>query len=190
MLNAFESGVVSAQVDFVGNFLRNMALTAGLNHLWALIETQRFLTLLPLCRVTLPADATVFFKHIFEIAAFAFYDTNDLIYNGLDTEPGEPFNDNMEDLGFDTQYMLNNMGSMVVFYLLYPPLALISHISLKLKDRFDFCLMTRRYLRERIYYGVIIVVIFETYVVVALCCVISLPALEFSSSGLAVYYTN
>ena len=67
----------------MGNFALNLALSASLNKLWAMINTQQLLVLLPLMKVVLPENAATFFTSIFAIAAFDFYDTNDMLHAGL-----------------------------------------------------------------------------------------------------------
>lgn len=64
----------------LGNFLFNLSLSASLNQLWVMINTQQLIVLLPLMKVQLPANAAIFFKSIFQIAAFDFYDMNDILH--------------------------------------------------------------------------------------------------------------
>ena len=87
--------------------------------------------MLPLCNIVLPINAAKFFKSISQIAAFEIYDMNDFFHKTLDISPTEPFSDNFEELGFESQYILNNMGVMVIFYLLYPVLMIVYSIITK-----------------------------------------------------------
>lgn len=63
----------------LGNFALNLALSASLNQLWAMINTQQLIVLLPLMQVMLPTSTAIFYKGIAQIAAFDFYDTNGII---------------------------------------------------------------------------------------------------------------
>ena len=54
----------------LGNFIFNLMVSASLNQLWSLINTQQLIVLMPLFIVNVPANAGSFFKQIMEIAAF------------------------------------------------------------------------------------------------------------------------
>ena len=41
----------------------------------------------------------------------------------------EPVSDNFDELGFESKYMLNNMGTMIIFYLIYPMAIYLSSMS-------------------------------------------------------------
>ena len=49
----------------------------------------------------------------------------DIIHELLDVEASDPFNLNFEDLGLESRYVLNNLGTMMFFYILYPALVLL-----------------------------------------------------------------
>ena len=85
--------------------------------------------ILPLCRVTLPINAAKFYEEIFKIAAFDFYDTGDMVHQTLDLVPTEPLNGNFEELGFESRYLLNNMGTIIFMFLIYPVLYIIQKIA-------------------------------------------------------------
>lgn len=93
-IEALEGAASSSKYVLLGNFLMNLVLSASLNQLWVMINTQQLIVLLPLMKVQLPANAAIFFKSIFQIAAFDFYDMNDVIHEALELEPTEPFNEN------------------------------------------------------------------------------------------------
>lgn len=73
----------------------------------------------------MPANAAVFFRAIMEIAAFDFVDFGDTIHDTFEIEETEPIDVNFNSIGFESQYFLVNMGTMVVFYLIYLVLALL-----------------------------------------------------------------
>ena len=81
--------------------------------------------MLPLMHVGLPLNAEEFFKIIFSIAGFDFYDTNDILHNGLNIEPTEAYlsdlpTANFEAIGLVSMYMVNNMGTLIFFHAIYP----------------------------------------------------------------------
>ena len=80
---------------------------------------------MPLMKVVLPLSAAEFYKNIFTIAAFDVYELNDFYNELLEVEELGPKNENFEDFGFESRYMLNNLGTMILFYIAYPLLILI-----------------------------------------------------------------
>ena len=48
----------------LGNFALNLTLSASLNQLWAMINTQQLIVLLPLMQVALPTGTAIFYKGI------------------------------------------------------------------------------------------------------------------------------
>ena len=151
-----------------------------------MINTQQLIVLLPLMKVQLPSNAAIFFKSIFQIASFDFYDLNDIIHEVLDLEPTEPFNENFEDIGFESKYMINNMGTMIFFYILYPLLILIEKGIRKCKNRSLCCFRFQTSLRRSLYYNAMITGLFESYAVVSICCLIQFPIISFATYGLSI----
>ena len=74
---------------------------------------------------------------------------------------------------------------MIIFYIIYPMLILIQKLAKRLQNRIQCCYKVKKYLKHRLYYNALIVVVFESYALVALCCIIGLTALRFNSIGLA-----
>ena len=69
----------------------------------------------------MPANTLDFFGFVNEIAAFEFYEgLSDDIYRVLDLETTEAFSEKFENLGYQSVLVLNNMGSMIFFFLGYP----------------------------------------------------------------------
>ena len=93
---ALQTAASGSKAALIGNFALNLALSASLNQLWSMINTQQLFVLMPLMKVTLPENAQTFFLSIFQIAAFDFYDTNDLLHNLLDIPVTEPYNESFE----------------------------------------------------------------------------------------------
>ena len=58
---ALESAATGSQAALMGNFFLNLALSASLNQLWGMINTQQLLVLMPLLQVILPGNAQTFF---------------------------------------------------------------------------------------------------------------------------------
>jgi len=142
--------------------------------------------ILPLCKVDLPASAAKFYNTIFQIAAFDIYDLGDIIDSLLDLEETDPLTESFEKIGFESRGFLHNMGTMIFFYVLYPFLILVHKISMKFRNCSRCCRKTQSKLRGLLYYNWLIATIFESYAIIALCCLIQLPVMSFETYGLSV----
>ena len=118
----------------IGNFALNLILSGSLNEIlsgslneiWSAINAQQLIILLPLCDVSLPANTLDFFHKIFEIAAFEIYPyLGDDINWLLNLEPTEPMAKGFEEIGFESVYIFNNMGTMAIYFIGYPVFILL-----------------------------------------------------------------
>ena len=125
IIKAIESAGIAAEITLLSNLSLNLLLSASLNQLWSMVNAQQLLVVLPLMKFLLPSSATMFFSGIFAIAAFDLYDTNDFWHDQLEIVETEPLNENFDKFGFGSRYMLNNMGTMILFYIIYPLLMLV-----------------------------------------------------------------
>lgn len=108
-----------SKVAMVSNFALNIFISASLNQLWAMINTQQMIVMMPLFQISMPSNAGLFFKQVMEIAAFDFYDFTDIILDLFEIEATDPIDNNFEAVGFESQYFLINMGTMVIFCMIY-----------------------------------------------------------------------
>lgn len=123
---------------------------------------------------------------IFQIAAFDFYDLNDHLHDWLNIEPTEPFNDNFNELGFESRYMLNNMGTMILFVLAYPFLLIVQKALFQCKNCCQSIKRPHSKLKRSLYFALPITVMLESYSILALCCMIAIPVVSFASVGLTI----
>ena len=104
----------------------------------------------------------------------------------LDLEPTEPFSLSFKELGFESRYMLNNLGTMLIFYALYP-VSMLLQLFLSRCCRCIHCFdRIRKKLKHMLYFKMIITVVFESYAIVALSCIVGLQNLNYGSAGLKV----
>ena len=81
--------------------------------------------MLPLMKVVPPSNAAIFFSAIFQIAAFEVYETGDAVNAGLGLPEKPGLSPNFEELGFESIYFINNMGTMIFFHAVYPLAVLV-----------------------------------------------------------------
>ena len=152
-------------------------MSASLNELWGMINSQQLFLMIPLCAVILPINAAGFFSQIRQISAFQFFSTNDWINEWLKLEPTDPFNDNFNELGLGTRHMLNNLGTLFIFFIVYPLLVLLYYLVHPFRNCCRCCKRIDKKLERDLFYSMILTGIIESYATLALCCLVSFPSL-------------
>ena len=142
--------------------------------------------MVPLSNVTLPINFSEIMSKIFEIAAFDLVETNDTINQILQIDDTEAFNENFEKLNLQSFYMLNNLGSLIFFYLTYPALILLYKVLNSFQNSAKCCIKAKNRLKKKIFWGMWLVGILETYAILVLCCGVGLNHLDFRSWGLII----
>jgi len=136
LMNVFSSIVVVAEATaFAGSFF----FTWLLNNIWSIINTQQLIVLFPLFDVTLPGNAKIFYQALMKIAAFEMFEIGDTVNELLSLEPTGAVNDNYETLGFESTYFINNVGTMLFYYLLFPALMLADWVIQKMSGASRSC---------------------------------------------------
>ena len=107
-----------------GNLALNIILSASLQQLWSMINTQQIIVLMPLFKIDMPANAQMFFGFIMQLASFNILPMQDFYERYLPPPSwDEPLNDRFDVLGFQSTFFLNNMGSMVIGLAMIPLLS-------------------------------------------------------------------
>ena len=80
----------------------------------------------------MPANAGIFFHVLMQIAAFEFYDTDD-VYRDLIGKETEPLSPNFGVSGLQSMWFIPNLGTMGIFAagipFIYPLLSLLKYCS-------------------------------------------------------------
>ena len=105
----------------------------------------------------------------------------------FEIQESEPFEEET-NFGFylESRYFLNNMGTLLIFYLVYPMLVL-TQLCFYVCKRFSKCAdSANRWLKSRLYFKMPLTVIFESHCLVMFSCSIAASTIEFESWGLTV----
>ena len=133
-------------------------------------------------KVTLPANASIFFGMLFKIAAFDVFEVEDTVNYLLDLQPTDPIDANFEAIGFESIYFLNNLGPLMVVFLIYP-VAVVIQVTLKVVVCGSKYLAYVDKFGQFLYYGSLIRIVFESNSLIAVCCLINMANLEWSNYG-------
>ena len=173
-----------SKIVLIGNFALNFLLSGSLNDIWSAINAQQLIILMPLCDVSLPANVLDFFGKIFEIAAFDIYpNLGENINWLLNLEPTEPMTKGFEELGFESVYILNNMGTMTIFFIGYPALILLQKVLQRCKGSSKRAARVNQFLKKSLYYSSLVNGIYEGFSVIAVGVLIGLYHIRFDSYG-------
>ena len=142
--------------------------------------------MMPLFKVQMPANAAIFFRNVMEIAAFDFYEFDDFILENFALEPLDPIDANFEAVGFQSQYVLINMGSMLIFYLLYLIFFIVVPQLTICESKCGLCCQKLiRYLQRATFWGPLITLTFESFVIIAICILLNMRILSYETTGQA-----
>ena len=142
---------------------------------------------MPLFKITLPANAGLFFKQIMQIAAFDIIEINEPLDNLLDLEPTDPINENFEAVGFESIYLLNNMGTLAIAYFVWLFAAFIALILKMFITESKKAKHVYAELRKKLFFNSFISLFLESYSLVSVCCLINLSFLSFETYGVTVH---
>jgi hypothetical protein len=164
-----------------GNLVLNILMSASLNYLWAMVNTQQIILMLPLFNLSLPGNAGIFFNFMMQIASFDIIPT-DLFYDDvLGWTPTDPIHQNFADVGFSSTLFIYNIGSMILTISTFPILVLV-YLILKFvcgKSQKKNCgTKTRDKLRKCLFWGHPIVTLTEAFTVVCMCTFINLESVS------------
>lgn len=118
-----------------------------------------------------------------KIAAFDIIDTEKYLNAILRLNSTDPLNDNFNKLGFNSMRFLNNLGSMLLGFIVYFLLIVLLYLLDPFVSRFKRVANFYCSLRESLFYETIVSMITESYSILAVCCFIQFCDFNFDSPG-------
>ena len=131
----------------------------------------------------MPANVQLFFQQINKIASFDIINIDPLINKALRLNHTEPFNENFNAIGFGSMYFMNNMGSLLIGFLIYfagilAMLILSPFLSRKAWIKRYFIKLKKMFL-----YNNLVGMMMESYSLICVCCMIACYNITFKSYG-------
>jgi len=169
------------------NLVITFLVSASANQVLGMIETQQIIVLLPLFLVQLPANAGVFFNQLNKFTAFDFFDTTPVLNWMLQLEPSDPLNSSFEALGFESIYFLQNLGTLIIAFVVYPQLLIVCWICCRMKN-----LTVRKYgekMKRSLYWGYWNSLIFESFSVLVISLFINMKSLSWARFNVGLMST-
>ena len=122
-----------------------------------------------------------------QIAAFEIIEISEPLDNLLELEPTEPINENFEAIGFESIYLLNNMGTLAIAYLIWAVAAIITLFIKLFMQKSKKLRKAYHKLRKKLFFNSLISLFLESYSLISVCCLINLSFISFNSYGLSVH---
>jgi len=169
------------------NLVITFLVSASANQVLGMIATQQIIVLLPLFLVQLPANAGVFFNQLNKFTAFDFFDTTPVLNWMLQLEPSDPLNSSFEALGFESIYFLQNLGTLIIAFVVYPQLLIVCWICCRMKN-----LTVRKYgekMKRSLYWGYWNSLIFESFSVLVISLFINMKSLSWARFNVGLMST-
>ena len=123
------------------------------------------------------------FKQINKVASFDIIDLDPLINKALNLNDTGPFNANFNAIGFGSMFFLNNMGSLLIGFVIYL-IGLIAILCLSpflnRKSWVNKCFIK---LKKSLLYNSIVAMMMESYSLICVSCLIAFDKISFKSNG-------
>ena len=95
--------------------------------------------------------------------------------------PRDPININFEAVGFESMYVLINLGSMLILFILFPSLAFLEVVMRFIPARNTQ--KASKFLRKKLYWNSSIRFFKESYAIALMCALINMKAFTSSTPG-------
>jgi len=170
-----------------GNLAVSVFMSGALNVLLGLVEVQQLVLLYSMMKIKFPPNAQAFFNVIVQIAAFDFFDTEDIINGFLKTEHVDPYDLRFADLGFQSGMFLNNLGTQLfIFLALFAAIIALKLLKL-LRIKRIHKWVNRAYTFVR---NLLIGTLIESYAIISLSCLLAQKSVSFKSVGEIIQTTT
>jgi hypothetical protein len=116
-----DSAKSAMDVSLVFNLLTNIAFSSSMYLLWGLINTLQMILYLPMIGVNFPANVKFLYSILIPVACMDLIPreyTTDLIFD-ISEDEDSPYNDILEELGYETHSSILNLGSIFTYFLLF-----------------------------------------------------------------------
>ena len=132
-----------------------------------------------------PPNAALFFNSLMQICAFDPIPTEDWWHEVLQVEVTEPVSPNFAIIGYESKWLLVNLGSFAFILIAFPFFYLISPILTPCSHSYSVERI-RNFLRRNLVWSGPLRIMKESYLIVIIPALINIYVLRFTSFGEAV----
>ena len=131
----------------------------------------------------MPANAQMFFSQINKVASFDIIDIDPYINRILNLNETEPVNANFEAIGLQSIYFLNNMGSLLIGFMIYFVGLTVIFILQPFLNKKTWINKYFVKLKKMLLYNSIVAMMMESYSLICVSCLIACYNISFQSPG-------
>lgn len=159
------------------SLILNIFLAASFQFLLEMINTQQLILMLPLFNLATPANTQMFFGYLMQIAAFDMLPV-DYLYDLYIEDTPDPLNNNFEAEGYETTYIIYNLGSLIIAVVSWPILTILYCIlsccaPWQPGNIRKTCTKRKEKLRKTLFFAQPLITYTESYSVMCICALIS-----------------
>lgn len=147
-----------------GNAVMNIFLQGSLNQVWGMINNLQTIIHAPLINIQFPGNAFMLYEVMITVATFDILPSDVFLpamFPNLDQE--EAFSDKFERLGYETQYIIMNMGTMFLVFCLNSLLLFVYCLLWLCNSRFKVARVLSRKISRVMFFRWQIIFIQEAY---------------------------
>ncbi|TNV87552.1 hypothetical protein FGO68_gene2096 [Halteria grandinella] len=166
----------------MSNMVLNVVLASSLQYLWGMINVMQLIVHMPLMNLVFPANAVLFYNFIIDISNFDILPVDSMenkLFKFTDS-PSQPW---FEQLGYNQNPFLQNMGSMMIYVCVYLGLSLSVPFIGYIKGRNSILAKLYTYLRENFFFNSFLRLFLEGYMQFSICSLISTSNALWDSSS-------
>ena len=106
--------------SLIATIVTNLLLAGSISLIWSFVNALQMLMFLAMCQISFPSTVQLLYKVLIPLASLDIIPSElstELIFNFSD-DKDYPYNSRLEQLGFESHNMVNNLGSMFYFILI------------------------------------------------------------------------
>lgn len=108
-----------------GNFILTLLMSASLNQMWSLINTEQIIMMLAFFKQMIPASDYSCFRQMIRVTNFDIFPTESFIKETLGWESNEPIDYRFDNAGIESTILVNTTGPFLWAIVLIPILLLL-----------------------------------------------------------------
>ena len=166
--------------------LQGLLIGGSLNYLIGLVDMNMLIMLTTLFETELPLNVEMYFSILLEIVKFELFQTEDPIVQTLGLEKGDPKNEKLEALGFESVFTIFNLGPMICFVVFWLFMLVLNFILKRLVPHFPKLAKRRDQVNIWLFWGGTLGYLLGEFIVLTLCFAINIPYLSLDTFGLQI----
>ena len=165
--------------------LLSFVTTYSMNTLLSQVRNLSLITHLMMMQLSYPAAVTIFYSGIFEYVTFDLVPTDTFYQDLFRFEPTEPYSEEAESIGYPSQYLIVNSGSLTLFIFVVAILQLVYSLIARFSDEKSWLNKKAKAKKENFRWAGMTDWVHEINLSMCYCIMINTTAFKFDTRGAA-----